>query len=95
MFVTLQEGGEEMPSIVEYNERKSALNAYPERIISPVRPSECCSSGMAQVGPVEEDGNWLFIYKRCDTCGFTVRHILMMSPKAVRTMREDILRSMN
>jgi len=84
-----------MPSIVEYHERKAALNAYPERIISPVHPSECCYSGMEEVGPVEEDGNWLFIYKRCRTCGYTVRHFLVMSPKATRAMRDDILRVLN
>lgn len=84
-----------MPSIVEYAERKAPVNAYPERIVSPVRPSECCDSGMRPVGPVEEDGNWLFTYKRCHTCGYTVRHILVMSPKALRTMRAEILRTMN
>jgi len=84
-----------MPNIVQYNERKASINAYPERIASPPHPSECCLSGMEQVGDVEEDGSWLFIYKRCRTCGYTVRHFLMMSPKALRTMREDILRSMN
>jgi hypothetical protein len=84
-----------MPNIVEHNERKTSVNAYPEQIVSPPHPSECCVSGMEQVGAVQEDGNWLFVYKRCRTCGYTVRHFLMMSPKAVRTMRDDILRSMN
>lgn len=84
-----------MASIVEYNERETATNAYPERIISPPHPSECCSTGMAQAGDVEEDGDWLFIYKRCRTCGYTVRHFLMMSPKVLRTMRAEILRGMN
>ncbi|MBI4381137.1 MAG: hypothetical protein HY574_08085 [candidate division NC10 bacterium] len=84
-----------MSNIVEYNEQKASVNAYPERIVSPPHPGECCLSGMEQVGAVQEDGNWLFVYKRCRTCGYTVRHFLMMSPKALRTMREDILRSMN
>ena len=84
-----------MASIVKYDNQKTAVNAYPEWIISPRHPSECCSSGMEQVGDVEEDGNWLYIYKRCRTCGYTVRHFLMMSPKAMRKMHDDILRSMN
>ncbi len=63
-----------MASIVEYHEREIAVNAYPERTISPPHPSECCHAGMAQIGDVEEDGDWLFIYKRCRTCGYTVRH---------------------
>ena len=84
-----------MASIVEYDERKAAVNAYPERIISPLHPSDCCASAMERVGNVEEDGNWLYIYKRCRTCGYAVRHFLMMSPKALRQMRDDILRSLN
>ncbi len=88
-------GRQSTASIVEYDERRGTLNAYPDRIISPTHPSECCSFGMEQVGDVEEDGNWLFIYKRCRTCGYTVRHFLMLSPKAMRTMRDDLLRSMD
>ena len=84
-----------MAGIVEYDDRKMAVNAYPERIVSPPHPSECCSSGMEQVGNVEEDGNWLYIYKRCQSCGYTVRHFLMMSPKALRRMHDDIARNMN
>ncbi len=84
-----------MASIVEYDERKAAVNAYPERIVSPPHPSECCASGMERVGAVEDDGNWLYIYKRCRACGYTVRHFLMMSPEALRKMRDDILRTLN
>lgn len=84
-----------MAGIVEYDERKTAVNAYPERIISPPHPSNCCVSGMEQVGEVEEDGNWLYIYKRCRDCGYAVRHFLMMSPKALKKMQTDILRGMN
>ena len=82
-------------TIVEYDQRSGTLNAYPDRIISPPHPSECCFSGMEQVGDVEEDGSWLFVYKRCRTCGYTVRHFLMMSPKAMRTMRLDLVRNMH
>lgn len=91
----LKKGGAPVASIVEYNEEKAAVNGYPERIISPPHPSSCCSSGMEQVGDVEEDGNWLYIYKRCRTCGYTVRHFLMMNAKAIRKMRDDILRGLN
>ena len=89
-----QTGRQTMTNIVEYDERRATLNAYPDRIISPPHPSECCFSGMEQVGDVEEDGSWLFIYKRCRTCGYTVRHFLMMSPKAMGTIRADLHRSM-
>lgn len=84
-----------MASIVEYDERKKVVDAYPERIVSPPQPSDCCTTGMKQVGDVQEGGDWLFIYKRCRTCGYTVRHFFTMSPKALRTMREEVLRGMN
>ena len=84
-----------MVSIVDYDERKVAVNAYPERIVSPPHPSDCCSSGMEQVGEVEQDENWLYVYKRCRTCGYTVRHFLMMSPEGLRKMRDEILRTLN
>ena len=90
-----QKEGQAMTTIVEYDEGRGTLNAYPDRIISPPHPSECCSSGMEQIGEVEEDGSWLFIYERCRTCGYAVRHFLMMSPKAIRSMRDDLLRSMD
>ena len=84
-----------MASIVVYDEQKEAVNAYPERIISPPEPDACCVSGMERVGNVEEDGNWLYVYKRCRTCGYTVRHFLMMSPKALRKMRGEVLKALN
>ena len=90
-----QKEGQAVATIVQYDEGRGTVNAYPDRIISPTHPSECCFSGMEQVGDVGEDGSWLFIYKRCRTCGYTVRHVLMMSPKAMRTMRDDLLRSMD
>lgn len=84
-----------MATIVHYRERKAAVNGYPERIVSPFYPSECCSMSMEQVGEVEEDGNWLYIYKGCPACGYTVRHFLMMSPQALQNMRGEILKVMN
>jgi hypothetical protein len=84
-----------MSSIVEYAVGKVAVNAYPERIVSPPKPSGCCVAGMEQIGEVEEDGNWLYVYKRCRTCGYTVRHFLMMSPRALKRMQAEVLRGLN
>jgi hypothetical protein len=84
-----------MANIVVYDERKKAVNEYPERIISPPHPSACCVSNMAQIGEIEEDGSWLYVYKRCRRCGYTVRHFLMLSPKALKRMRAEILRGLN
>ena len=62
-----------MATIVEYTSQKRTLNAYPRRIISSPFPSRCCPSATAQVGEVQEEQGWPFVYRRCAVCGFTVR----------------------
>ncbi|MFQ5804047.1 MAG: hypothetical protein ACE5JQ_14230 [Candidatus Methylomirabilales bacterium] len=70
-----------MATIVEYTSSKQSLNAYPKRIISPFRPSSCCSGHMVQVGEVQEDERGShFCYRRCQVCGFTLRHFLPVLP---------------
>ncbi len=60
-------------TIVLYTDREPSKNAYPRRIVSPTRSSHCCFGAMADLGTPEQDGQWLFRYRRCTTCGFTVR----------------------
>lgn len=63
-----------MATIVEYSSRKQAVNAYPAKIVSPPAPRECCSTSTAQVGEIQEQHGWPFVYLRCGVCGYTVRH---------------------
>lgn len=63
-----------METIVEYSSKKKAINAYPARIVSPPVPSRCCSSSTKQVGGLQDEHAWPFVYHRCTVCGFTVRH---------------------
>lgn len=65
-----------MASIVEYTDHKSPRNEYPTRIISPVRSGPCCFSAMEDLGGTEQEERWVFRYKRCQRCGFTVRVIV-------------------
>jgi hypothetical protein len=37
-------------AIVEYTTERNPANLYPEKIISPPRPSACCAVEMEQVG---------------------------------------------
>jgi len=69
-------------TIVEYTDQKRPKNQYPERIISPVRSGPCCFSDMEEIGKSQEDSRWVFQYKRCKKCGFTVRVILREIPDA-------------
>jgi hypothetical protein len=38
---------------------------------------------MEAIGEAQEEGHWLMQYRRCATCGFTVRLVLRAVPDAV------------
>lgn len=65
-----------MATIVTYSERMRPVNGYPMRIVSPERPSACCATDMIQIGDPQIEGSELYYYRRCQRCGFTVRHFL-------------------
>jgi hypothetical protein len=68
-----------METIIEFRDDLAPVNAYPRRIVSPTRPSSCCAGHMARVGQPEIDVNWRFYYKRCTSCGYTVRCFYALS----------------
>lgn len=65
-----------MATIVKYSTDRAARNNFPYEIISPPFPSRCCSRGMSRMGPLQDDGNERYYYRRCEICGFTVRELL-------------------
>lgn len=65
-----------MATIVEYSYDRPIRNSYPRMIVSPPFPSPCCQSRMVRIGDVQEEGNGKFYYRRCTSCGFTVREFL-------------------
>jgi len=69
-----------MSTIVEYVDGKRAKNLYPKRIISPRKSGPCCFSEMEMIGRPQEEGCYVFQYRRCRRCGFTVRVILRQIP---------------
>jgi hypothetical protein len=69
-----------MATIVEYTDQKRAKNLYPKRIISPSQSSPCCFSDMEEVGTPLQDDRWIYQYKRCRSCGFSVRVIVREIP---------------
>ena len=71
-----------MATIVEYTDRKRPTNRYPHRIVSPSRSGPCCFSDMEELGTPREDARWLYRYRRCRQCGYTVRVILREIPDA-------------
>lgn len=80
---TLHQEGE-MATIVEYCDTKRPVNIYPRRIISPGHPKPCCVARMVQVGGLQQDERGRpFSYRRCEVCGFTLRHFLPVVPPDV------------
>jgi hypothetical protein len=69
-----------MATIVEYTDQKPPENQYPARIISPLRSGPCCFTEMEEIGTSQQDSRWLFQYRRCQKCGFTVRLIVRELP---------------
>jgi hypothetical protein len=69
-------------TIVEYTDQKPAKNQFPQRIVSPIRSGPCCFTDMEEVGQPQEEGRWVFQYKRCKKCGFALRVILREIPDA-------------
>ncbi len=69
-----------MSTIVEYTDHKAAKNQYPKRIISPAHSSACCFSNMEDLGEEQQEGRWIYRYRRCKSCGYTVRLIVRELP---------------
>ncbi len=73
-----------MKTVVEYTDVKQPANRYPKRIVSPLRPGPCCWTDIEKIGEHEQDDHWVFRYKRCRRCGFTVRLVLERLPDVAR-----------
>jgi hypothetical protein len=71
-----------MASIVQYTDQQAPQNRYPERIVSPSHAGPCCFFDMEEIGTARQEAGWMYGYKRCRTCGFTVRVILRQVPDA-------------
>lgn len=81
-----------MATIIRYTDREPPTNEYPQRIVSPPRPGPCCFSDMEEVGSTETEVRWMFQYRRCRQCGFTVRVILREIPDSV--LAEELRRTL-
>lgn len=84
-----------MPTIVQYTDRNPPENRYPHRIVSPPRSSPCCFSDMADVGGATREADWEYRYRRCRTCGFTVRVIVrpIVDEALLASLRRELAKS--
>ncbi|MDH3213163.1 MAG: hypothetical protein OEM05_11820 [Myxococcales bacterium] len=61
-------------NIIRYSDDEQPRNDYPRCIVSPVRPSTCCSDeNRAMVGNTRVVDGFKFCYKICQECGHAVR----------------------
>ncbi|MCH2169269.1 hypothetical protein MK489_00680 [Myxococcota bacterium] len=61
-------------NIIKYTDDQPPKNDYPKKIVSPVRPSSCCSDDTREiVGNMREIEGFKFCYKICRTCGHAVK----------------------
>ena len=64
-----------MKNIIRYTDDEEPRNEYPKLIVSPPRPSSCCSEeNRVMVGSTKEIDGFKFCYKICGTCGHAVKY---------------------
>ncbi len=62
-------------NIIRYSEEEPPRNDYPKKIVSPPRPSTCCTDDNREtVGNMREVDGFKFCYKICETCGHAVKY---------------------
>ena len=62
-------------SIIRYSETEKPRNDYPKKIVSPPRPSRCCTDDNREtVGNMREVEGFKFCYKICAKCGHAVKY---------------------
>jgi len=67
-----------------YTDGTPPCNEFPRRILSPTRSGPCCFSVMEELGRVRRGPRYEYVYRRCRTCGFTVRVIVRYLPDQAR-----------
>ncbi len=79
-------------NIIRYSDEEEAKNDYPRKIVSPTRPSRCCTEENRDVvGNVREVDGFKFCYKICQSCGHAVRYYYPAvegTSQAVRNYRQ-------
>ncbi len=80
-------------NIIEYSTEAGPENDYPRKIVSPPRPSGCCTDkNRISVGSVREVEGFKFCYKICQECGHAVKYFfpaIETTSQAVAKYRES------
>ena len=76
-------------SIIRYSDDEAPRNDYPKRIVSPSRPSRCCTDDNREtVGNTREVEGFKFCYKLCVACGHAVKYYFPAVESANAAVKE-------
>lgn len=76
-------------NIINYSSEESPRNDYPRKIVSPPRPSKCCTDENREtVGSVREVEGFKFCYKICSECGHAVKYFFPAIESTSKAIKE-------
>ena len=76
-------------NIIVYSESEAPKNDYPRKIVSPPRPTTCCTdANRISVGSVREVEGFKFCYKICGECGHAVKYYFPAVESANAAVKE-------
>jgi hypothetical protein len=76
-------------NIIKYTTDEKPRNDYPKKIVSPVKPSKCCSDDTREmVGSIREVDGFKFCYKICTKCGHAVKFYYPAAASTSQAVKE-------
>ena len=76
-------------NIIQYSADEKPRNDYPKKIVSPPRPSPCCTDENREtVGNVREVEGFKFCYKVCQKCGHAVKYFFPAIESTSKAIKE-------
>ncbi len=76
-------------NIIRYSDDEKPRNDYPKKIVSPSRPSGCCSDDNREiVGNMREVEGFKFCYKICEECGHAVKYFFPAIQSTSQAVKE-------
>lgn len=76
-------------NIIQYSSDDKPRNDYPKKIVSPPRPSSCCTDDNREtVGSVREVEGFKFCYKICSECGHAVKYFFPAIESTSKAIKE-------
>ena len=76
-------------NIILYSDSETPKNDYPRKIVSPTRPTECCTdANRISVGSIREVEGFKFCYRICQECGHAVKYFFPATESTSAVVKE-------